>query len=156
MPRAPETPAPKPRCGCLDEPTRANTRCGLSVTDRRDSDPGDLRPLELLTVRLHIMIAIAPRAVAALGGRFLPRLGPLAHCKWPFFFFGWLLFAQHSSVRPRAQPRPHHDHRAVAGPAEVTALYGELGVRNAPRVRQGPCLRYVATIDTARGPRTLY
>src|SRR5262249_12568508 len=29
---------------------------------------------------------IAPRAVAALGGRFLPRLGPLAHCKRPFFF----------------------------------------------------------------------
>jgi len=29
---------------------RANTRCGLSVTACRDSDPGDLRPLELLVV----------------------------------------------------------------------------------------------------------
>ena len=52
----------------------------------RDSAPGVLWPLELSAVRRHMMIAMAPRAVAALGGRFLPRLGPLAHCKRPFFF----------------------------------------------------------------------
>ncbi len=41
-------------------------------------------------------------------------------------------------------------------PAEVTALYGELGIADAPRVEEGPRLRYVATIDTVQGPRTLY
>jgi len=41
-------------------------------------------------------------------------------------------------------------------PAEVTALYGELGIASAPRVQEGPRFRYVATIETARGPRTLY
>jgi hypothetical protein len=40
-------------------------------------------------------------------------------------------------------------------PAEVTALYGELGIANAPRVQEGPRLRYVATIETAQGPKTL-
>src|ERR1700761_7760618 len=32
--------------------------------------------------------AVAPRAIAALLGRFLPRLGPLAHRKRPFFLAG--------------------------------------------------------------------
>jgi hypothetical protein len=41
-------------------------------------------------------------------------------------------------------------------PAGVMALYRELGIANAPRVQEGPLLRYVATIDTAQGPRTLY
>src|SRR5882757_4840580 len=30
--------------------------------------------------------AVAPRAIAALLGRFLPRLGPLVHSSGPFFF----------------------------------------------------------------------
>src|SRR5881275_2455756 len=30
--------------------------------------------------------AVAPRAIAALLGRFLPRLGPLAFASGPFFF----------------------------------------------------------------------
>src|SRR5258708_40212671 len=30
--------------------------------------------------------AVAPRAIAALLGRFLPRLGPLANASGPFFF----------------------------------------------------------------------
>jgi hypothetical protein len=34
--------------------------------------------------------AVAPRAIAALLGRFLPRLGPLANASGPFFFFPFL------------------------------------------------------------------
>ena len=40
-------------------------------------------------------------------------------------------------------------------PAETAALYEEFGVRNAPRLREGPSLRYSATIETAQGGRTL-
>jgi hypothetical protein len=41
-------------------------------------------------------------------------------------------------------------------PADVAALYGDLGIADAPRVQEGPRLRYLATIDTAQGPRMLY
>ena len=41
-------------------------------------------------------------------------------------------------------------------PADVTALYDRLGIRNPPRVQEGPSLRYVATIETASGVKLLY
>jgi hypothetical protein len=41
-------------------------------------------------------------------------------------------------------------------PAEIMALYEDLGVQNAPRVQAGPRVRYIATIETAQGLRTLY
>jgi hypothetical protein len=40
-------------------------------------------------------------------------------------------------------------------PGDVTALYDELGIQDPPHVQQGPRVRYFATIETARGPRTL-
>jgi hypothetical protein len=40
-------------------------------------------------------------------------------------------------------------------PGEVTALYGDLRIRNAPRVQEGPRVRFVATIETVLGLRTL-
>src|SRR5579872_1225999 len=48
--------------------------------------------------------AVAPRAIAALLGRFLPRLGPLAFASGPFFFLERL---KRLSGRPeRATGRP--------------------------------------------------
>jgi hypothetical protein len=41
-------------------------------------------------------------------------------------------------------------------PAMVTALYEKLGIRNPPRVQEGPTLRYVAAIETASGVKLLY
>ena len=41
-------------------------------------------------------------------------------------------------------------------PAKITALYEKLGIRNAPLVQEGPRARYFATIDTARGLKTLH
>src|SRR5580692_2897435 len=38
--------------------------------------------------------AVAPRAIAALLGRFLPRLGPLVHSSGPFFFWNELSFLE--------------------------------------------------------------
>jgi hypothetical protein len=40
-------------------------------------------------------------------------------------------------------------------PGEVRALYGDLRIRNAPRVQEAPRVRFVATIETAQGLRTL-
>jgi hypothetical protein len=40
-------------------------------------------------------------------------------------------------------------------PAEITALYGNLGIKGAPRVQEGPRIRFVATIETAQGLRIL-
>jgi hypothetical protein len=40
-------------------------------------------------------------------------------------------------------------------PDEIAVAYASLAVRDAPRVRAGPRPRYVATIDTPDGPRTL-
>ena len=40
-------------------------------------------------------------------------------------------------------------------PASIAALYERLGVGGAPRIVEGPELRYHASIDTPRGPRTL-
>src|SRR5437899_4737775 len=42
--------------------------------------------------------AVAPRAIAALLGRFLPRLGPLVHSSGPFFF-GLDFIVRHSGAR---------------------------------------------------------
>src|ERR1700730_4776302 len=42
--------------------------------------------------------AVAPCAIAALLGRFLPRLGPLANASGPFFFPGY----EHCGRRQRA------------------------------------------------------
>jgi hypothetical protein len=41
-------------------------------------------------------------------------------------------------------------------PAVVTALYERLGIRNRPRVQEGPTMRYLATIETAGGVKQLY
>src|SRR5580698_10773027 len=48
--------------------------------------------------------AVAPRAIAALLGRFLPRLGPLVHSSGPFFFSG----AAHlpGSIKSRGRLNP--------------------------------------------------
>jgi hypothetical protein len=40
-------------------------------------------------------------------------------------------------------------------PAEIMALYERLEIRNPPLVREGPKVRYAATIETARGVKTL-
>lgn len=40
-------------------------------------------------------------------------------------------------------------------PAGIAALYERLGVAGAPRLVEGPELRYSALVDTPRGPRTL-
>jgi hypothetical protein len=40
--------------------------------------------------------AVAPCAIAALLGRFLPRLGPLVHSSGPFFFWGF--YTRHSGA----------------------------------------------------------
>ena len=40
-------------------------------------------------------------------------------------------------------------------PAEITALYERLGIRDAPRVQAGPRVRYVATIETSGGLKLL-
>src|SRR3954465_16054503 len=53
--------------------------------------------------------AVAPRAIAALLGRFLPRLGPLVHSSGPFFFGGHSL----SSFR---------DAPSGAGPESITTI----------------------------------
>src|SRR5579872_797923 len=42
-------------------------------------------PCALCGAAAYCCGAVAPCAIAALLGRFLPRLGPLAHCKRPFF-----------------------------------------------------------------------
>jgi hypothetical protein len=41
-------------------------------------------------------------------------------------------------------------------PGVVTALYERLGIRNPPRVQEGPTMRYLATIETASGVKRLY
>src|SRR5262249_35286354 len=45
------------------------------------------RPCFLCAAVASYCGAVAPRVTAALLGRFLPRLGPLAHRERPFFFF---------------------------------------------------------------------
>src|SRR5689334_17263931 len=45
--------------------------------------------------------AVAPRAIAALLGRFLPRLGPLVHSSGPFFFLGFGRTAKLATLRER-------------------------------------------------------
>src|SRR5689334_24516942 len=42
-------------------------------------------PCALCSAVAYCCGAVAPRAIAALLGRFLPRLGPLASCERPFF-----------------------------------------------------------------------
>src|SRR5882757_1310436 len=51
--------------------------------------------------------AVAPCAIAALLGRFLPRLGPLVHSSGPFFFWA----VRHSGMRLLAQARIHNHDR---------------------------------------------
>src|SRR5881227_170373 len=46
-------------------------------------------PCTLCSAIAYCCGAVAPRAIAALLGRFLPRLGPLAIRKRPFFLFGY-------------------------------------------------------------------
>src|ERR1700753_2531467 len=65
--------------------------------------------------------AVAPRAIAALLGRFLPRLGPLVHSGGPFFlpvflarFLGPIRFLELSSGR-FAIARDDGDHSAADG-----------------------------------------
>src|SRR3954471_7813581 len=43
------------------------------------------RPCALCSAAAYCCGAVAPRAIAALLGRFLPRLGPLAFASGPFF-----------------------------------------------------------------------
>src|SRR5947209_13150197 len=52
--------------------------------------------------------AVAPRAIAALLGRFLPRLGPLVHSSGPFFFWG----ARHFGMR-EARTSDVQAHRGI-------------------------------------------
>ncbi|MEM1050016.1 MAG: VOC family protein [Pseudomonadota bacterium] len=64
--------------------------------------------------------------------------------------------------RPPPTPRMD-DHGAVLrafvldhpNPSEVDALYERIGIANAPVVREGPAMRYVAKIDTPTGGKTL-
>lgn len=64
--------------------------------------------------------------------------------------------------RPAPAPRMD-DHGAVLQrfvlehphPAEVTALYGQIGINGAPVVRDAPQIRYVATIGIAGSIKTL-
>src|SRR6266536_2986812 len=44
-------------------------------------------PCTLCSAVAYCCGAVAPRAIAALLGRFLPRLGPLVHSSGPFFFW---------------------------------------------------------------------
>lgn len=41
-------------------------------------------------------------------------------------------------------------------PEEISALYGDLGVLTGPRIHYGGAPRYVATIETPHGTRTLF
>jgi hypothetical protein len=60
-------------------------------------------PCALCSAAAYCCGAVAPRAIAALLGRFLPRLGPLAHRKRPFF----LLYSREDrhAGRKRAESR---------------------------------------------------
>src|ERR1700753_3264322 len=56
--------------------------------------------------------AVAPRAIAALLGRFLPRLGPLAHCQRAFFLFV-RKFGKSQGNRERAGTDPDGSQESV-------------------------------------------
>jgi hypothetical protein len=61
-----------------------------------------------------------------------------------------------SATMPDLGARLHEFVLEHPAPREIKALYDELGIRNAPRVQEGPRVRYLATIETAQGLRTLH
>ena|ERR1700761_3612602 len=57
-------------------------------------------PCVLCSAAAYCCGAVAPRAIAALLGRFLPRLGPLVHSSGPFFFWASFRHSGASKARP--------------------------------------------------------
>src|SRR4030095_2663127 len=55
-------------------------------------------PCLLCSAAAYCCGAVGPRPIAALLGRFLPRLGPLVHSSGPFFL-GEFIAARHSGAR---------------------------------------------------------
>jgi hypothetical protein len=109
--------------------------------------------------------AVAPRAIAALLGRFLPRLGPLVHSSGPFFFGIDSLFtvgARHASSRG---PRMCASHLVVRSRPGMTKRLNERGAYSAaawndPRSPSGTAASASANaakslaICSNRGPRS--
>src|ERR671926_1121596 len=63
-------------------------------------------PCTLCSAVAYCCGAVAPRAIAALLGRFLPRLGPLVHSSGPFFFSGVIpdFVLRHSGAMRSIEP----------------------------------------------------
>src|SRR5205814_4110924 len=73
-------------------------------------------PCALCSAVAYCCGAVAPRAIAALLGRFLPRLGPLVHSSGPFFFCGAAFLDRDYSTdqqgkTTRPPPGKDRDHR---------------------------------------------
>src|ERR1043166_151694 len=64
-------------------------------------------PCLLCSAAAYCCGAVGPRPIAALLGRFLPRLGPLVHSSGPFFF--WALCRSEARAEGRAQLRIVND-----------------------------------------------
>src|SRR5271167_5007557 len=69
------------------------------------------RSCTLCSAAAYCCGAVAPRAIAALLGRFLPRLGPLAFASGPFFFLETRKNVG-SSLRERFADRDRQEPRA--------------------------------------------
>src|SRR3954453_10208401 len=67
-------------------------------------------PCLLCSAAAYCCGAVGPRPIAALLGRFLPRLGPLVHLSGPFFFWSLL---RHSGMR-EAQTSDVQAHREIS------------------------------------------
>ena len=88
--------------------------------------------------------AVAPCAIAALLGRFLPRLGPLVHSSGPFFFWGVSLSivipGREANPESRDSGSPLRDVRNDRGNAYSAAAW------NGPRSLSGTCASASASV----------
>ena len=130
-------------------------------------------PCVLCSAAAYCCGAVAPRAIAALLGRFLPRLGPLVHSSGPFFF--WVLL-RHSGMVRRTRPQMRNcasgnleilrcaiAHRSSCFACSGTTILKVYSAAawNGPRSPSGTCASASASAAKSvatrakRGPRSL-